>query len=167
MSPRSTRIVRRSTAVRAPKRFVNCSVCSAVSDIRSLYFHQQGPMVHAADSGVAQDFDPTDIFKISWTKNVIDAAIVDGSVAGTASEIAKRAQDVTVRFAVVFQIVGIKIGFVRGFQFKVKVTGDKNARYVRDRLCPINQLLRVRPAARGIEGIGMGAYEDNLMYSEC
>jgi len=45
-------------------------------------------MVHAADGGIAQDLNAPDIFEFSWTKNVIDAAIVDGGVARRASEIA-------------------------------------------------------------------------------
>src|SRR6185503_13924033 len=119
-------------------------------------------MVHAADGGIAQDLNAPDIFEFSWTKNVIDAAIVDGGVARRASEIAKAAEDVAVRFAVVFHIIGIKIRFVRGFQFKVKITGDKNIERIRLRPGPIHQLLCVLPAAGGVEGVGMSTYKDNL-----
>src|SRR5215510_4087932 len=131
MSPRSTRIVRRSTAVRAPKRFVTVSVCSAISDISEAYFHQQRPVVHASDSGITQDLDTPHSIEIRWSKNVIDAAIVDCRVARPASEIAKAAQDVTVRFTVVFQIIGVEIAFIGRFELEVEITGDEDGSRLR------------------------------------
>src|SRR5215213_2350805 len=111
------------------------------------YFHQQWPMVHATNCGVTQDCDAPDLSRLSWTKNVIDAAIVDCRVAACASEIVKGPQDVAVRFAVVFQIIGVKIGFVGSFQFKVEITCDEDGRRLRASLCPIHQRLCVGPPA--------------------
>ena len=82
-------------------------------------------MVHAANRGITQDFDSSDLSSVV-DQNVIDAAIVDCCVAGRASQIAKAAQDVTVRFAIVFHVVGIKICLVGGFEFEVEITGDEN-----------------------------------------
>src|ERR1041385_1381470 len=102
MSPRSTRIVRRSTAVRPLKRFVKFSVCRAMSDtcgftISKAYVNQQRPMVHATDCGITQDRDSSYFLESRWTKNVIDATIVDCCITGSASQIAKVAQDGAVR----------------------------------------------------------------------
>src|SRR5689334_4279688 len=118
MSPRSTRIVKRSTAVRPLKRFVRFSVCNAMSGITisEADFHQQRPVVHAADRCVTQHLDASDLPERLWTKNVIDAAVVDCRIARRAPEIAEVAQDIAVRLAVVFQIVSIKIALVAGFE---------------------------------------------------
>src|SRR5215211_5867333 len=114
-------------------------------------------MVHAANRGVTQDFYSSDVFECGWTKNVIDAAIVDCGIAGSAAQIAKVAQDMAVRFAIVFQVVSIKIRFVGRFEFEVKITGNENLGRSRSSLGPINQCLRVSPTASGIERISVGA----------
>ena len=93
-------------------------------------------MVHAANRGITQDFDSPGLFECSWTKNVIDAPIVDCSIAGCASKIAKVAKDVTVRFAIVLHVVGIKIRLVSSFEFKVKITSDENFGRLRSSLEP-------------------------------
>src|SRR6185503_10152593 len=122
MSPRSTRIDRRSTAVRAPKRLVKSSVCNVMS-VKAL-LHQQRPVVHPTNCRIAQDFDSSHL--PGWTKDVIDASIVDCRVACSASEVTKAAQDVAIRFAVVFYVVGIQICLVSRFEFKVEITRDEN-----------------------------------------
>src|SRR5689334_7622530 len=128
MSPRSTRIVKRSTAVRPLKRLVRFSVCNAMSGITisEADFHQQRPVVHAADRCVTQHLDASNLPERLWTKNVIDAAIVDRGVARATSEIAEVAQDVAVRFAVVFQVVRIKIALVASFELEVEIARDEN-----------------------------------------
>src|ERR1051326_5351737 len=162
MSPRSTCIVTRSTAVRAPKRFVSSSVCSAVSGISEAYFHQQRPVVHATDCCITQNRNTPNLIKIRWSKDVVDAAVVDCRVTRSASQVAKAAQDVAVRFTVVFQVVGVEIRFVGRFELEVKITGNENGSRLRALLCPIDQLLCVRATARGIEGIGVSTQEHNL-----
>src|SRR6185503_3464582 len=88
------------------------------------YFHQQRPVVHPTNCRIAQDFDSSHL--PGWTKDVIDASIVDCRVACSASEVTKAAQDVAIRFAVVFYVVGIQICLVSRFEFKVEITRDEN-----------------------------------------
>src|SRR6185369_8967630 len=114
-------------------------------------------MVHAADRGVTQNLDAADVGNSRWTKNVIDAPVVDRRVARAAPEIAKVAQYVAVRFAIVLQIVSIKICLVRGFEFEVEITGEENGRRLRSRLRPIDQCFGVGPAARGVERVSVRA----------
>lgn len=85
-------------------------------------------MVHAANRGITQNFDSSELLQSRWTKDVVDASIVDCRIAGCASKVAKVAQDIAVRFAIVFQVVSIKICLVGSFEFKVEVTGDENFR---------------------------------------
>ena len=98
-------------------------------------------MVHAPDRGITQNLDSSDVYKSSWAKNVIDASIVDGCIAGFASQITKVAQDVAVRFTVVFHVVGIEICLVGGFEFKVEITCYENFRRLLCELVP--NLLRL------------------------
>src|SRR6476646_3659328 len=164
MSPRSTRIVKRSTAVRRLKRFVRFSVWSAMSGIDSVtiskaHFHQQRPVVHAAHRCVTQNLDASDLRALLWTKNIIDTAIVDRGVAGGTAEIAKVAQNVAVRFAVVFQVVSIKIALVRSFELEVEIAGHENFRRQRLRLGPVDHCFGVAPATRSVESIGMSTQQ--------
>ena len=85
-------------------------------------------MVHTANRRVTQNFDSSDVLERGWTKDVINAAIIDCGIAGRASQIAKLSQDMAVRFAIVFQIVCIKIRLVACFELKVEITGDENPR---------------------------------------
>ena len=85
-------------------------------------------MVHTTDRRVAQDCHSYHVLERLWTKDVINTAIVDCGIAGCASEIAKLAQDMAVRFAIVFQIICIKIRLVACFELKVEITGDENSR---------------------------------------
>jgi len=94
-------------------------------------------MIHAADCRVTQHFNSSDAFECEWTKHVIDPAIVDCGIAGSASEVAKVAEDVAVRFAVVFEIVGIKIRLVGGFELEVEISRDKNFGRLRSHCGPI------------------------------
>src|SRR5215216_2064908 len=98
-------------------RFVE--LCQTLS---KTYFNQQRPMVHAADGGITQNFRSSGLFACEWTKDVINAAIVDCGVAGSASEIVKVAQNVTVRLAVMFQVVSIKVCRLGSFEFEVEIT---------------------------------------------
>src|SRR5690349_460468 len=140
MSPRSTRIVKRSTAVRPLKRFVRFSVCSAMSGITisEADFHQQRPVVHAADRSVTQNLHASHLTERRWSKDIIDTAIVDCRITGLTSEIAKVAQDIAVRLAVVFQVVRIKIALVGGFKLEVEVAGDKDRARLRLCLGPVD-----------------------------
>jgi hypothetical protein len=45
-------------------------------------------VVHAANRRVTQHFHPPDVIECWWTKDVINATIVDGGIAGRASEVA-------------------------------------------------------------------------------
>src|SRR5215208_2759984 len=100
-------------------------------------------MVHTAHRGITQDLDASDLCERRRTKNVIDAAIVDGGIAGCASQIAKLTQDTAIRFTVVFQVVGIKIRFVRSFELEVEISGDENFRRLRSSFGPIDEGFRV------------------------
>src|SRR5215217_4498512 len=98
-----------------------------------------------------------------WTKDVINTAIVDCGIAGRASQIAKLAQDMAVRFAVVFQIVCIKIRLIPCFELKVEITGDENLRRLRSILGPIDQRFSVGSAASSVERIGMSAQDEDRL----
>src|SRR5215813_8837150 len=119
-------------------------------------------MVHAANRRIAQNLDSADSLEFRWTKNIVDAAIVDCRITGRASKIAKVAQDKTVRFTVVFQIVSIKIRLVGGFEFKVEIAGDENGRRLRSSLRPIDQCFGVSSAVSSVEGISVGAQKEYL-----
>src|ERR1051326_5334635 len=120
-------------------------------------------MVHASNCRIAQNLYAPDLFAFVWTKDVINAAIVDGCVAGAATEIAKVAQDMTVRFAVVFHVVGVEVRLVRGFEFEVEVAGDENVSRLRTRLGPINQRFGVGPAASSVERISVCAQKNDRL----
>src|SRR5215468_3603810 len=119
-------------------------------------------MVHAANGSIAQNLDSSDLPEFRWTKNVIDAAIVDCRITGRASQIAKVAQDKAVRFTVVFQIVSIKIRLVGRFEFKVEIAGDENGRRLCSSLRPIYQRFGVASAMSSVEGISVGAQQEYL-----
>src|SRR5215510_2364117 len=113
-------------------------------------------MVHAANSGIAQDFNLSDSCERWWTKNIVDATIVNCCIACRAPEITKVAQDKGVRFTVVFQVVSIKIRLVGRFEFKVEITGDENLRSLRSILRPIYQCLGIASTVSGVKGISVG-----------
>src|SRR5262249_23111399 len=119
-------------------------------------------MVHAADSCITQHLDSSELFKFRWAKNVINAPIVDCGIAGPASQITKVAQDVTVRFTVMFQVVRIKICHVGSFKFKVEITCDENLGRLHSTLCPIYQRFRVAPSASSIERISVDTQQQNV-----
>ena len=118
-------------------------------------------MVHPANRSITQNFDSSHLFKFGWAEDVIDAPIVDCCVAGSASQITKVAQDVTVRFTIVLQIICIKICLVGSFEFKVEITRYENRRRLRSSLCPIDQCFCVGPSASSIECISVSAQEHN------
>ena len=95
-------------------------------------------MIHSANGGIAQYLNSSCLFEVGWTKNVIDTSIIDCSIAGRASKVAKVAQDMTVRLAVVFQVVSIKIALVRSLELEVEIAGDKDRARLRLRLSPVD-----------------------------
>ena len=119
-------------------------------------------MVHAPDRSVTQHGNTPDSTEILRSKYVIDAAIVDCRVSGGASEIAKAAQDMTVRFTVVFQIVRIQVAFIRRFELEVEITANENGTRLRALLGPIDLLLCVGAAPSSIEGIGVRTQEHDF-----
>src|SRR5215207_6928711 len=116
-------------------------------------------MVHPAHRGITQNFDSPYLFECIWTKNVIDAAIVNCRITGCASQITKVAQDMTVRFAIVFQVVSIKICLVGCFEFEVEIAGDENVRRLRSSPGPIDQSFGVSPSPSGVERISVSAQQ--------
>src|SRR6185369_1081982 len=109
---------------------------------------------------ITQNFDSS--HRLRWTKNVIDASIVDCRIACVASEIAKAAQDVAIRFAVVFNIIGIEVCLVGGFEFKVEITRDEDLGRSRSSLCPIDQAFSVSSSCGGVERVSVCAQKRDL-----
>src|ERR1700741_2062477 len=116
-------------------------------------------MVHANNGSITQDLDSSCLFEFRWTKNVVDASIIDCGIAGCAPKVAKISQDMTVRLAIVFHIVCIEICLVGGFEFKVKVTSNENVGRLRPTLSPIYQSFGIGPPLRGIKRISVGTEE--------
>src|SRR5687767_14351459 len=63
--------------------------------------YNQRPMVHTTNRGVTQDFGTPGTFDLCRTKNVIDASIVNGRIAGFASQVEKTAKDMAIGLTVV------------------------------------------------------------------
>src|SRR5205085_9612983 len=120
-------------------------------------------MVHASNGSITQNLDSSYSFERRWTKNVIDSPIVDCRIARRSSQIAKVTQDVTVRLAIVFQVVSIEICLIARFEFKVEITGNENLRRLRSSLRPIYQRFSVGPSASRVERISMCAQEQHFV----
>ena len=112
-------------------------------------------MVHATNRGITQNLNPPDLLKSRWTKNVVDASIVNRGIAGFASQVAKLPQDIAVGFAIVFDIISLEMCLVGSFKFEVEVTGDENFRRLRANFDPFHQRFGISPPPCSIERVSV------------
>src|SRR6266566_3196593 len=82
-------------------------------------------MIHATDGGVSQHFSTAQRSSLSGAKHVINAPVVDGSLACIGPQIAKMFQKISIRLAVVTGIVSEKIGLVSGAHLEIEVSRYK------------------------------------------
>src|SRR6266566_8546152 len=101
-------------------------------------------MIHATDHGALQHFSAAQRSSPAGTEHVINAPVVDGSLAGIAPQITKMFQKVSIRLAVVTGIVSEKIGLVSGAHLEIEVSRYKRKLAFGSTTDPVNDVGRKR-----------------------
>src|SRR6266511_496691 len=118
-------------------------------------------MIHATDGCSTQHFHSTQRDGFRRAKDIINAPLVDGSLACVASQVTEIFQQVSIRFTILLRIVSEKVGPISDTHFEIEVARNKRNLAFSVIASPVNHVRNKGTAARGAEGIGMGAHEHN------
>src|SRR5882724_4306592 len=125
-------------------------------------FDQQRPMIHSTYCNSSQNFSSMQRHNFRWAKDVINAPVVDGSLARVAPQIAKIFQQVSIRFAIVLGVVSEEVSLVSRADLEIEVSRDKGNRGVGLTASPIDHVGCKRAPTRGAKRICVRADQDNL-----
>src|SRR6266545_1783627 len=118
-------------------------------------------MIHATDGCSTQHFHSTQRDGFRRAKDIINAPLVDGSLACVASQVTEIFQQVSIRFTILLRIVSEKIGPISDAHLEIEVARNERNLAFSVTASPINHVSNKCTAARRAEGIGMGAHEHN------
>src|SRR6266542_4180026 len=116
-------------------------------------------MIHATDGCSTQHFHSTQRDDFRRAKDIINAPVVDGSLACVAPQVTEIFQQVSIRFTIVLRIVSEKVGLISDAHFEIEVARNERNLAFSVIASPVNHVSDKCTAARRAEGIGMGAHE--------